>query len=207
MDWRSYVELRTPSIRELMEVVSLGDRYIVSLGAHGTHTTLLMDRCATEPLTVERCMSCCALLTFATDSPVVSVPQSAKRNAPNAREFTRTLHGTVFKSVTEYGDKLGDLAEAAEVYIQAGLPLPQHVTRLLVPRDPKRGFWIYYPWPPSDAIFRGLAAYWLGTLSIVAPSRILNFGRAIEAVLSTRADWESLFASLHTAKIAPVWAG
>ncbi len=203
-DWRSYVEVRTPYIRELIDVVSLGDQYIVSLGAHGTHTTLLMDRCAKEPLTVEKCMNCCSLLTFASDSPVVAVPQSRKLNAPNAREFTRTLHGTVFKSVTEYGDKLGDLAELAEVYIQAGLSPPQHVSRLLVPIDPKGGFWIYYPLPLADAIFRSLAAYWLGTLSIVAPSRILNFWRAIESV-STKADREVLFANLHSAKIAPVW--
>jgi hypothetical protein len=203
-DWRSYVEVWTPSIPDSGEVVSLGDRYILSLGAHATHSTLLMDRCAPDPLTVERCMSCCALLTFATDSAVVAVPRPGRLNAQNIRQFTTTMHNTVFTSVSKYGEKLVDLAEAAEVYTQAGLAPPQRVTRLLVLKYPKSGFWIYYAWPPSEAIFRALAAYWLGTLSIVAPSRILNFWRAVEAV-TTRDERLSIFANLHSAKVAPVW--
>ena len=203
-DWRSYVEVRTSSIRDLMEIVSLGDRYVFSLGAHALHTPLLMDRRSTEPLTVERCMNCCALLTFASDSAVVPIPQSGRLDAPDAKEFSGTLHGTVFKTVTDYGEKLGDLADAAAAYAQSGLSLPHHVTRLLVPREPRHGFWIYYPWPSSEAISRSLGAYWLATLSIVAPSRILNFWRAVEAVTS-RFEREAIFAGLHTANIAPLW--
>jgi hypothetical protein len=203
-DWRSYVEVRAPSIRELMQVVSLGDRYLLSLGAHGMHTALLIDRCAPDPLTVENCLNCCSLLTFASDSPVVPIPRSGKLNAPNAAEVTRKFRGTVYRSVTEYSDRVGDIVELAEVYVQSGLTPPQHVTRLLVPRDPPNGFWIYYPWPPSEPVFRGLAAYWLATLSVFSPLRILNCWRSIEAV-TTKEQRESVFSELHKEKVAPVW--
>src|SRR6478609_3208621 len=70
-DWRAYIEVRSAAIRESHEVVSIGDRYLLSLGAHATHCMLLMDKNAPEPLTVARALLCCAIVTFATDSPVV----------------------------------------------------------------------------------------------------------------------------------------
>ena len=203
-DWRAYVEVRASSIPELPTVISLGNRYLLSPGLHATHMFLLMDKCAPEPLTVERCLNCCALISFASDSQVIPVPRPIKFDATDVRRFSQTLRGTVFRTIDEYGDKLGDIAEVAEVYNQSGFTHPHSVFRILRPRLPKRGYWLYYPWPPSEQIFRGLSAYWLGVLSVLPPSRILNFWRCMEAV-TTKAEREEIFTNLHLAKVAPIW--
>jgi len=203
-DWHAYIEVRSPAIPELHEVVSIGGHYLLSLGAHATHCTLLMDKNAPEPLTVARCLLCCAVLTFATDSPVVPVFHTTKLSANDARSFARMLGGTAFRTVDEYGEKLSDLAEAANVYTQTGFSAPHSIVRTMMRSSPKPDCWIYYPWPPTEVVSRSLAAYWMASLSILSPSRILNFWRAIEAVTSP-SERETLLADLHLGRLSPVW--
>src|ERR1700751_5516138 len=86
-DWRAYIRISAP-LRDLREVCSLGDRYILSAGAHLTHGHLLMDKDGREPLTIERSLSCCALLTYALDSPVVPQHSAAHGyEAPDVKGF------------------------------------------------------------------------------------------------------------------------
>lgn len=203
-DWRAYIQVSAPKIRDLMEIVSLGDKYILSVGGHLTHGILLMDKACPEPLTVERCLSCCALLAFATDSPVVPIIHTGHFSAGNSRQVSTSLRGTVFSTVKQYGDMLGDLAAAADVYAQTGVTDPFNLGRVLMPRSPTRGFWAFYPWPTSASIERGLAAYWMATLSVLAPSRILNFWRAMEGVTTPQVR-EALFTDLHSRRTAAVW--
>jgi len=164
-----------------------------------------MDRSAPEPLTVERCLLCCAILTFATDSPFVPLLHTGDFGAKDARPFAKRLRGTVFRTVEEYGKKLSELVEAAGVYTQVGLADNTNAGRTLMPSNPKWGWWAYYPWPPTEAISRALSAYWMASLSILPPSRLLNFWRAIEAV-TPKDDREKLLSDLHLARIAPVWS-
>jgi hypothetical protein len=203
-DWTGYVELQAPALPDLGEVVSLGDRYLLSVGAHAMHGTLLMAREPVEPLTVEASLASCALLTFALDAPVVPVPSHDNLDALNSRPFSRSLRGTGFGSISEYGEKLTELAELADVFLHPGLAPRQQVHRTIMNRASRSGYWPYYSWPARSDIWRAMSAYWIGTLSIVAPSRILNFWRAIEAVAS-RNERESLFSSLPNGKVAPVW--
>lgn len=203
-DWRAYIEVRSAAIRESHEVVSIGNRYLLSLGAHATHCMLLMDKNAPEPLTVARALLCCAIVTFATDSPVVPLFHATKLTANDAHPFARTLRGTAFRTVDEYGDKLSNLIEAANVYTQTGLSTSHKIVRTMMHSSPKPNRWIYYPWPPTEAISRSLSAYWMASLSILSPARILNFWRAIEAV-TPRPETETLLADLHLACPAPVW--
>jgi hypothetical protein len=203
-DWRAYIEVRSAAIRESHEVVSIGDRYLLSLGAHATHCMLLMDKNAPEPLTVARALLCCAIVTFATDSPVVPLFHTTKFSANDAQPFARTLRGTAFNTVGEYGEKLSDLIEAANVYTQTGFSTSYKIVRTMIRSSPRPNYWIYYPWPPTEAISRSLSAYWMASLSILSPSRILNFWRAIEAV-TPRSERETLLADLHLACPASVW--
>lgn len=203
-DWHAYIEVRSAAIPELLDVVSIGDRYLLSLGAHATHTALLMDKNAPEPLTVARCLLCCAVLTFATDSPIVPVLHTGKFGANDTHPFARTLRGTAFRTVDEYGEKLSNLLEAADVYTQTGFSSPHSITRTMMHSDPKPDCWIYYPWPPAEAVSRSLAAYWMASLSILPPSRILNFWRAMEAVTPS-SERETLLADLHLGRLSPVW--
>lgn len=203
-DWSGYVELKVPALPDLGELISLGDRYLVSIGAHATHGVLLMARTPAEPLTVEDCLMSCALLTFALDAPVVPIASHGRLDATNSRAFSQSLKGTGFASVTDYGEKLAELANLTDVFLHPGVRPPQLVQRKILNRRGRAGTWFYYPWPASKPVRRAMSAYWLGTLSIVAPSRILNFWRAIEAV-ADKATRQSLFAGLDQRKVAPVW--
>lgn len=201
-DWRAYLEVRSTAIRESHEVVSIGDRYFLSLGAHATHGMLLMDKNAPEPLTVARAFQCCAIVTFATDSPVVPLFHATKLSAIDVHPFAKTLRGTAFRTVDEYGEKLLGLIEAAKIYTQTGFSTPHKIVRTMTRPSAKLKHWIYYPWPPTEKISRSLSAYWMASLSILSPSRILNFWRAIEAVTPSP-ERETLFANLHMACPTP----
>ena len=163
-----------------------------------------MDKSGAEPLTVETGLKCCSLLTYALDAPVVPVPQHGRFDARNARAFSSTLRGTPYRSIAEYGEQLNELSELVSPYLATGLTPPQVVQRVVAREPPREGRWFYYGWPPTEQIFRAMSAYWLGTLSVTAPSRILNFWRAFEAVVP-RAERNTLFALLHARKVAPVW--
>lgn len=203
-DWRAYIEVRSAAIRQSHEMVSIGDRYLLSLGAHATHCMLLMDKNAPEPLTVARAFLCCAIVTFATDSPVIPLFNATKLSATDARPFARTLRGTAFRTVDEYGEKLSDLIEAANIYTKSGLSTPHKIVRTMMRSSAKPKHWIYYPWPPTEKLSRSLSAYWMASLSILSPSRILNFWRAIEAV-TPQSEREALLTDLHLACASPVW--
>lgn len=203
-DWRAYIPVYAPLVRDLGEVCSLGDRYILSIGAHATHGTLLMDRIAPDPLTIERSVSCCTLLTYALDSPVI--PQhsaTAPYEARGVKGFDRTFRHTPVRSVERYFSALAEAAEASLIFLEK--PRTLSVQRTLMRDYPPRGSWTFYPWPPTDAIWRALHAYALGVAAVAANARVLNFWRAVEAV-TTRATRLSLYMSLPKVRTAPVWA-
>lgn len=191
-------------LRDLREACSIGDRYVLSLGAHATHQPLLMDRAGPEPLTIERSLHCCALLTYALDSPVV--PQhsaGANYDAPDVKGFDRTFRRSAVQSAERYFGALVEAAEAASVFTDTRGTVS--VQRTLMPGDPPRGSWTYYPWPPNDDIWRALHAYALGVSAVAVNARILNFWRAAEAVTS-KTSRLALFSDLQRPGLAPVWA-
>src|SRR5260370_42642596 len=101
-DWRAYIPLHAP-LRDLGEVCSLGDHYVLSAGAHLTHGHLLMDKGGPQPLNIERSLSCCALLTYALDSPVV--PQHSASHgyeAPDVKGFDNTFRNSPARSSESY---------------------------------------------------------------------------------------------------------
>ena len=112
-DWRSFVELYAPDIKDLREVVYLGNRYIVSLGAHSHHRFLLMDRAHADPLDVRRCMQCCALLTYAIDAPVVVSHHEGNQDVLDASTFSKTLRDTAFSTLKEYSSAVCEVASVA----------------------------------------------------------------------------------------------
>lgn len=204
-DWSSYASFYAPAFPDVMEVISLGDRYVASLGAHATHGHLVMDREGKYPLTVSQAHLACATLAFATDSPVVLQYSMTKRKLPDERAFTSSFRGGAIPSAEEYAEALSQVAVLAH-----GLGFDAHNERSLrsfTRRKLDLHCWWHYPWPENPAVARGLSAYSVGLLSVLAPSRILNFWRAIEAIvgpsLKARNDF---FDTLETTRAAPVWA-
>jgi hypothetical protein len=182
----------------------LGDRYILSAGAHLTHGHLLMDKNGPEPLTIERSLSCCALLTYALDSPVV--PQHSTVHgyeAPDVRGFDKRFRNSSVRTAERYFGALSLAAEAVSVFYDVARTIS--VQQTMTHYRPPAGSWAYYPWPPSERIWRALHAYALASISVAAPGRILNFWRATEAVTS-QTERRTLFQSLSSQRVAPVWA-
>ncbi len=206
-DWRAYVEIYAPFLRDSGELICLGDHYVVSLGAHATHTYLLMDRIAPKPLTIETSLNSCALLSYVTDSPIV--PRHSERlpkyEAKNIGQFHRTLKGTILRSVEKYFDVLVEAVENVEVFVETGGKPPGSAIRTVPPFKLKDNEWTYVDWPKSDSTWRAITAYWSGLLSVAAPARILNFWRAMEAVKRTKEQRYNLFESLEKTAPIPVW--
>ncbi len=205
-DWSSYVEFFSPAIPDSMEVLSLGGRYVVSLGAHGMHANLLMDRHGAYPLSVAEAQTACAVIAFASDSPVVLQYGMTKRPLADERTFGASFRDGPMLSAEAYGEALAETAELAyRLDVVTSLP-GERVSRCFGRRGLRSNEWWHYPWPESDAVARALSAYSLGLLSILAPSQVLNYWRAIEAIFRSAKARAAFFACLETFSVVPVWA-
>jgi hypothetical protein len=81
-DYASFISLFAPAFPDAGELISLGNRYTVSLGAHSTHAILLMDKSSSAPLSTQAVFSLCSLLAYVTGSPVVPMPLSNVSRPP-----------------------------------------------------------------------------------------------------------------------------
>lgn len=195
-------------------IISLGDQYIVSLGAHRTHQVLLMDHAATEPLTVERVFACCALLTYAFDAPVVpnGWPHGRSRKRPQGfAGFASAFTGDAAAWLKSYSETLVDVAALCE-YLYTPPPRPQAMLEERVFASYSRLRWYYLSLPRLDRTWRALSAYMSGWLSPMVPGRVLNFWRATEASASgvgnsnaCKAERLRLFKELPRTRIQPIW--
>jgi hypothetical protein len=180
-DWRSYIELYAPSLPDTGEVVSIADRYFLSMGAHAVHTHLLMDRNSPEPLTVQKSLTAAALIAFAIDAPVV--PKHSEKSdayaSPDIQGFQQELSAAGIRSTEDYFNAVAAAADLVAIFIEMPFPPRSFVTRL-IPEATNRT-WACFAWPASAATWRALTAYWSATLSVNLPARILNFWRAVEA--------------------------
>lgn len=204
-DWRTYVAVCAPYLPDNGEIISLSNQYYLSLGAHATHTHLLMDRDASFPLTVQRSLTACALLTFVTDSPVIPLhsERTDKYAAADLQSFQSSLAREGLHSTEEYFSRVAQAAEATEMFVE--LSLPKHHSVMREVPEYRGNFWPYIDWPESAATWRGLTAFWSGTLATSLPSRILNFWRSIEAV-TTKASRYELFDQLDGRRALPIWS-
>src|SRR5713101_933868 len=102
-DYTSFVQLFAPAFPDAGELVSLGNQYTVSLGAHSTHAVLLMDKLGSVPLTIEKVFSICSLLAYVTDSPVVPMPLGNVSRPPRGSGWSSLqLSGTSIRSLDDY---------------------------------------------------------------------------------------------------------
>ena len=202
--YASYIELFAPLFPDAGELISLGDVYTVSLGAHATHLTLLMDRAGTAPLTVEKSLTISALLAYVTDSPVApKSPQGVSRPPKSSTKLALRLPGTSIKSLGDYFTLVTQAAEMSDSFLDVELSgCAQREFPIGAWDDDK---WVYIAIPSDAQVWRALSAYWSGMFSVLAPGRLLNFWRAIEAVTS-QAQRRQLFADLHLLRARPVWS-
>ena len=199
------VELRGASVAS-DHVVSIDDNYFVSFGAHVDATTLLIQRRgAKPPLTIERSMELCALVSYALDSPVVPVHRPGSYGASNRAVHSRAFRGLLRGGLEDYLERLGTLAEDLDGVF--GPPpfrrKPPYSLSVMTPSAP--GKWAYLSEPKNAVTRRMLTVYWSGLLSLPAPARLLNFWRVFEA-LTPKGQRNSFYTSLSTASCEPVWA-
>jgi hypothetical protein len=183
--------------------VSLGDRYILSLGAHATHTPLLMDHAAKEPLTLHSSFAACALIAFTLDTPAVpSLLKALKMPPAGLDKSLGEMKRAGIPRVDTYFETLEQVAESIAYLAEMGLRKSELMIRTW---PPYRGddHWLYISWPQSAETWRALTAYWSALLSITFSGRILNFWRAIEASLTPKAG-NHLFARLPIIRIQPI---
>jgi len=203
-DWRTYISVCAPSLSDSGEIISLNDEYFLSMGVHATHQHLLMERAARDPLTVEKSLAATALVAFATDSPIIPghSQNQTQYASPNVKRLDREFKRAGFQSVGAYFEALTISVDAVSELTDIGVRHPALAKRL-VPHS-SYDTWAFLAWPSSDRTWRALSAYSTGLISISLPGRILNFWRSVEAVTG-KAQRYTLFDSLHSKRIRPVW--
>ena len=208
-DYSAIVELFAPLLADAGELISLGDQYTVSVGAHSPHAILLMAKANASPrLTIEKALNHCALLTYVTDSPIVPQPlDNLRQPPPHLPNHMLNLQGTSLTSLDAYLESVVCAADIAQRFLDADSDIPGEFWSQ---REFPTGAWAKQKWMyvdiPSDPnIWRALSAYSSGLLSVLAPGRILNFWRAVEAV-TTIAQRNSMFTTLPKLRTRPVWS-
>jgi hypothetical protein len=176
--------------------VTVGNEYLLSIGSHSGNLTMLMDPgTPSRPLTVERGLLACAVLSFALDSPVVPHDNKGSR-----RTFVGMRRNTVSGvSLDEYLRGLTEAASAADATFEPAPRRNEYPAGRLLPHEGRADY------PPTDAVWRAVMAYWSALLSIPLPGRILNFWRAMEAV-TTRAQRVDLLEHLPDRTVGRVWS-
>jgi hypothetical protein len=203
-DYAHFVQLHAPLLPDAGELVSLGDKFTVSLGGHATHAVLLMDKSGVDPLTIEKSLSLSALLAYVTDSPVVPMdPRRSKRPPKSMREFASAFRGTSLRSPADYLRIVSAQADLIDDFLDIR-------SDLWAQREFPRGAWddnrwVYIDLPANPQLWRAFSAYSAGMLSVLAPSRLLNFWRALEAV-TTKHTRKSMFDDLVARYARPVWS-
>lgn len=222
--WQTYIPISAAQLLESRQVISLGDKYYFSVGAHHRKNYFLLGRNHNEPLTVEKTIAASSLLTFVINSPVVpdfTVYSRGKgayyfdeadevkkikrakldrRAPPNFGQFERAIARTGLRS-NDYFNAFMTVAETLNALTDVGKPAFANERKIPSGRfrtDP------YISWPSSDKTWRALTAYWSAILSLVVAGRILNFWRAIEAV-TNKTERYSMFENLAGSRIRPVW--
>lgn len=202
--WRSFIELHAPILEDTGDVLSLGDEYFLSLGAHATHGLLLMDRRASTPLTVEVAFRLAALISFAFDAPctpVYEVGAPARMRPVASGTFSSAFHRRSSHSLGRYLEGLKSLADECTELFTAGAG-PRRRIVAVIPEA--AGKWPYIELPRKQETWRALSAYWSGLLALSIPGRILNFWRAVEASTRTRSEREMLFSRALARRVRAV---
>jgi hypothetical protein len=201
-DWRTCIPISAAQLYESGEMISLGDKYFLSVGAHVRNNIFLMGRDPKEPLTVEKSLAASSLLTFATNSPVVPdyTIEKNKYAPSDFSKFERELTRTGIQS-RDYLSALINVAEMVDILTDIGNTDFAKEREILSRRSGRCPF---LSWPSSARTWRALTAYWSAILSVIIPGRILNFWRAIEAV-TTKTERYQIFETLEHSRIKPVW--
>lgn len=202
--WGSYILLYAPYLPDSGDLISLGDKYIVSLGAHATHHPLLMDIDKPTTLTVQRTNDCANLLAFVSDSPVVAKHVSnATKNVSDLQSFSRTLSQTSFHDADTYFEKASEALDVVLPYFDGFVRRGVLWNRTLTKNHKKWVDGYFIKWPQNDRVWRATTSYALALNSFFIPSRILNFYRSIEA---TRESVNYIFSNLAKYRPSPVWS-
>jgi hypothetical protein len=201
-DWRTCIPISATQMYESGEIISLGNKYFLSVGAHVKNNVFLMGRDPKAPLTVEKSLAASSLLAFAIDGPVVPdyTVKETKYSPPNFSEFERELTRTGVRS-RDYFSALMNVAEMVDILTDIGNTDFAKERQIL---SRHAGKYPYLSWPSSDRTWRAMTAYWSGILSVVIPGRILNFWRAMEAA-TTETEYRKIFETLEHSRIKPVW--
>jgi hypothetical protein len=202
-DWRTCIPISATQMYESGEIISLGNKYFLSVGAHVRNNIFLMGRDPKEPLTVEKSLAASALLAFAIDGPVVPdyTVENTKYSPADFSEFEREFIRTGVQS-RDYFRALMNVAEMVDILTDIG-NTDFGKERQILSRH--AGKYPFLSWPSSAPTWRALTAYWSAILSVVIPGRILNFFRAIEAATNTKTERYAIFENLERSRIKPVW--
>lgn len=209
-DWRSYITLAAPLLADSMEIISLGDKYIVSVGYHIDYLDFLMDKNGPQVLTVESSLNASALISFLTDSPIVPVHNRENNfGASNVKYFNQSFRGSTINNAEAYFEILGQVVEVCCKFVERCKEKEFAGRRQFFRQQysyDTYSEWIYADWPSKSDVWRAITAYWSGLLSPTIPSRLLNFWRALEAVKPTKKAKIDTLKYLDKAQVSPVWS-
>lgn len=209
-EWRSIVAVWGP-LPENYGVISFGDEYFLSLGAHAKHRLLLMEHSASIALTFPRVLELVSLMSFLLDDAVVPDFDPAfdggghgntSRPPPDGHDprYAESPVAKLLETLRTANELVQDVYDP--VGYRGGVPYEIEL------EDGWSGNWSYLDLPVEKKTWRLLAVYWHGLLSTTPWTRILNFWRVFEAAVPGKPNRIEFFERISqkpTGRVAAFW--
>ena len=191
----------TTQLNDEIECVQIGSSYVLSLGAHDTHTNLLLS--ASHKGSIQDIRQVENLISYVFDIPcLLAFPSSSWLTSTyykGLKQFFAFVGHRTHPQVYTVGQRLAEIWEtvgniASDGYIRL---LPKRVIR-----NPQKKCWTC-EWPSDSRFNRATAVYRQALISPEPHGMILNYWRALEAV-STQAQRYAIARDLGTYRLKAV---
>jgi len=193
-------ELKAVSLEDSGEVIEIDGSYILSLGAHVSHTPLLMS--TKQSLHYGRAFEICNVLTYLTDSPI------------HLRYGEKTDVESLFKGMKSYLSLMGFDCLANEYSLQDKIAERYELISETADDDFRRlmpfstfatSFVTAFDIPRDASLRRAFYAYRQGIFSVDPQGAILNYWRALEPITNKQQRYE-IFDTFESVRLRPVYS-
>ena len=189
-----------PSLSDSLDCVEIDNKYLLSIGAHASHTILLFSK--NENLNYLNAVKISNILSYLLDTVIhVGVPDNKDAIKKHYKGLTSYFK---LKGIT-FNDEFSLERKMAEKYEIIDDIVGDFHSRVITNKQFIGNKSFGLDLPKSDKIERAIMAYKQGILSFEPYGQILNYWRVLEAITSIKERCK-LFENFYSIRLNPVYA-